>query len=143
MELEAAAAGVPSQSVPATAVGALVSPGSSRAYPILGQVISFLEDDVLRLSAAVERPGREQTADAAIKRDVKRWYDEFGRKRAPSGQYGDTALFSQLRMSAHGFFEMASRLSILPSVHGGRVLPRRGKRGQSPSPVSQSARPWR
>ena len=122
MELEAAAAGVPSQSVPAAAVGALVSPGSSRAYPILGQVISFLEDDVLRLSAAVEGPGREQTAEAAIKRDVKRWYDEFGWKRTQNGQYGDTALFSQLGNSAHGFYEMASHLSILHRFMGGEFL---------------------
>jgi len=44
------------------------------------------------------------------------------RKRTQTGQYGDTALFSQPGNTAHGFYEMASHLSILHRFMGGEFF---------------------
>lgn len=107
--------------IPEAATGAMVSTAAARAYPIIGQVISFLDDDVLEFSSAPAAALIESPA-AAIMSEVKRWYDEFGWKRTSTGEYGDTALFSQQGQTAHGFYEMSSHLSLLDRFRGGDLF---------------------
>jgi hypothetical protein len=77
----------------------------------------------LRLSK--DRP-REQTEretdDASIQQSVKQWYDNFGWVRNESGNYNDTALFSQQSLTPHGAYELASHMSLLPRLSGGEFV---------------------
>jgi hypothetical protein len=110
-------------SIPEGLVGALVAEGSSVAYPILGPVVDFLEQDALALSGAPENlPEIEDSPSAAIKNSVKAWYDLFGWQKGADGRYGDTALFSQTDRSAHAFYEMDSHLQFLDCLPGGTFL---------------------
>ncbi len=109
--------------IPSGTIGALVSTASSKAYPIIGPVISFLEHDTLRLSKNANTLLTPDSSPAAsIKLGVKKWYDEFGWKQTEAGLYGDTVLFSQVGHSAHGFYEMHSHLSLLECFLGGEFL---------------------
>jgi len=104
-------------------VGALVAEGSPVAYPIIGPIVDFLEQDALYLSDAPESlPRNEDSPSAAIKNDVKAWYDRFGWKKGADGRYGDTALFSQVERTAHAFYEMDSHLQFLDCLPGGTFL---------------------
>jgi SAM-dependent methyltransferase/uncharacterized protein YbaR (Trm112 family) len=101
-------------------IGALVSTVSFRAYPIIDQVVSFLDQDTLRLAGNADSPVKpEPSASESIKLGVKKWYDEFGWKQTDAGLYGDTSLFSQIDQSAHAFYEMSSHLSLLGRFKGG------------------------
>ena len=109
--------------IPDSTIGALVSNATSQAYPIIGNVISFLEQDTLRLSSntsAVRDSDPESLGE--IKQEVKQWYDEFGWKKNKAGLYGDTAHFSQLGNTAHGYYEMSSHLSFLDRFVGGEFF---------------------
>jgi SAM-dependent methyltransferase len=109
--------------IPEGTIGALVAEGSPVAYPILGPIVDFLEQDALHLPGARENPPRiEDSPSAAIKNSVKAWYDLFGWKKGADGRYGDTALFSQTDRSAHAFYEMDSHLQFLDCLPGGRFL---------------------
>jgi uncharacterized protein YbaR (Trm112 family) len=122
-ELYRSVAATGSSRIPDGTIGALVSTASSHAYPIIGQVISFLEQDILRLSANVDSlPISESSSVTLLKLEVKKWYDEFGWKQIETGQYGDTSLFSQVGHSAHGFYEMISHLSLLDRFVGGEFF---------------------
>jgi hypothetical protein len=55
----------------------MVSVESSRAYPIIGQVVSFLDQDTLDLRTGVSRYV-SQSPTKLTKLEVKKWYDEFG-----------------------------------------------------------------
>lgn len=104
-------------------IGAFVSTTSFRAYPIIGQIVSFLEQDTLRLSGNVASSIEPKPSpSASIKLGVKKWYDEFGWKQNEAGLYGDTSLFSQVGQSAHGFYEMSSHLSVLDRFMGGEYF---------------------
>ncbi len=109
--------------IPEGMVGALVAEGSPVAYPILGPIVDFLEQDALHVSGAPENlPRIEDSPSAAIKNDVKAWYDLFGWKKGENGMYGDTALFSQVDRTAHAFYEMDSHLQFLDCLPGGTFL---------------------
>jgi SAM-dependent methyltransferase len=110
-------------SIPEGMVGALVADGSPVAYPIIGPIVDFLEQDALHPSGAPESlPTIENSPSAAIKNDVKAWYDLFGWKKGADGLYGDTALFSQTDHTAHAFYEMDSHLQFLDCLPGGTFL---------------------
>ena len=100
--------------IPEGTVGAFVSESSQTAYPIVGRIVDFLEQDSLRLSndQPSERTGLE-AENASIQQSVKQWYDDFGWKRNESGTYNDSALFSQPSLTAHGVYELASHVSVL------------------------------
>ena len=122
-ELQSSIFATDTSRIPDGTIGAMVSTASSRAYPIIGQVISFLEQDVLRISANAESTDKSELLSLApIKLEVKKWYDEFGWKETEAGQYGDTALFSQVGISAHGFYEMISHLSFLDRLMVGEFF---------------------
>lgn len=122
-ELETYIVSAQRSSIPNGTIGAMVSTVSSNAYPIIGQVISFLEQDTLRLSANADSLLiSEPSPVASIKLDVKKWYDDFGWKQTGAGPYGDTSLFSQVGNSAHGFYEMNSHLSFLDRFMGGEFF---------------------
>ena len=106
--------------VPEGAVGAFVSESSQTAYPIVGRIVCFLDQDSLRLWPS-ERTGRE-AENSSIQQSVKRWYDDFGWIRNEAGIYNDTALFSQQSVTAHGAYEVASHLSLLDRLSGGDFL---------------------
>jgi ubiquinone/menaquinone biosynthesis C-methylase UbiE len=106
--------------IPAGTIGAFVSESSQTAYPIVGQIVDFLEQDSLRLSRdrPSERTGRE-AENASIQQSVKQWYDDFGWLRNESGIYNDTVLFSQRSLTPHGAYELASHISLLDKLSGG------------------------
>jgi SAM-dependent methyltransferase/uncharacterized protein YbaR (Trm112 family) len=109
--------------VPDGSTGALVSEPSLTAYPIVGRIVDFLGQDSLRLSK--DGDGRGIGVDAqsdSIRQSVKCWYDEFGWQRNPSGIYNDTAMFSQVTLTAHGFYELSSHLSLLNRLSGGEFV---------------------
>ncbi len=109
--------------IPEGMVGALVAEGSPVAYPIVGPIVDFLEQDALCLSDGPESlPRIENSLSAVIKNDVKTWYDLFGWKKGENGMYGDTALFSQRDRTAHAFYEMDSHLQFLDCFPGGTFL---------------------
>ncbi|MGH9434223.1 MAG: hypothetical protein ACRD3T_22060, partial [Terriglobia bacterium] len=59
-------------------IGAVSSKVSGNAYPIFGSVVSFLKEDTLKLSiSSATGPVPEPLPDSSIKRQVKKWYDEF------------------------------------------------------------------
>src|SRR5712692_2287551 len=88
--------------VPEGTVGAFVSESSLTAYPIVGRIADFLEQDSLLLSKdrRSKRTGLDAESDS-IQQSVKQWYDEFGWQRNETGMYKDTELFSQLSLTAH------------------------------------------
>jgi ubiquinone/menaquinone biosynthesis C-methylase UbiE/uncharacterized protein YbaR (Trm112 family) len=103
--------------------GAFVSESSQIAYPIVGRIACFLEQNSLRLATnpPLECDGRD--ADLSIQQGVKRWYDEFGWLRNETGLYNDTTLFSQGSVkTAHGIYELASHVSLLDRLSGGDFL---------------------
>lgn len=109
--------------LPRDTEGAFVSWSTGRAYPVAGRIARFLVEDALALEGFNDL--RVEPADpvaSAIKRGVRRWYDEFGWKRDATGNYNDTALFSQLGRTPYGFYEAASHLSILDRFLEGGVL---------------------
>jgi ubiquinone/menaquinone biosynthesis C-methylase UbiE/uncharacterized protein YbaR (Trm112 family) len=106
--------------IPEETVGAFVSESLQTAYPIVGGIVDFLEQDSLRLSR--DRPAQSAEIDAqtaSIQQSVKQWYDEFGWQRDESGIYNDTVLFSQRSMTAHGAYELASHVSLFDRLSGG------------------------
>jgi ubiquinone/menaquinone biosynthesis C-methylase UbiE/uncharacterized protein YbaR (Trm112 family) len=109
--------------VPAGALGAFVSELAAVAYPIVGGIVSFLEQDALRLGEADSAPPHpvEPQADV-IKQSVKEWYDDFGWKKNTNGKYNDTALFSQVNLLGHGLYEAMSHLSLVGRLSGGEFM---------------------
>lgn len=106
--------------IPEGTIGAFVSESSQTAYPIVGRIVDFLEQDSLRLSK--DRPAERTELDAenaSIQQSVKQWYDEFRWLRNESGIYNDTVLFSQQSLTAHGAYELASHVSLLDRLSGG------------------------
>ncbi|MGH9432962.1 MAG: class I SAM-dependent methyltransferase, partial [Terriglobia bacterium] len=80
------------------------------------------KQDALKLSLNRRTdPIPELSPDSSIKRQVKKWYDEFGWKLT-DGLYGDTAFFSQVGRSGHGFYEMISHLSFLDRFQAGEFF---------------------
>jgi SAM-dependent methyltransferase/uncharacterized protein YbaR (Trm112 family) len=108
--------------VPEGTTGALVSEASFTAYPIVGRIVDFLEQDSLRLSKDGDRRVRIDGENDSIQQSVQRWYDEFGWQRNESGIYNDTAMFSQVSLTAHGFYELSSHLSLLNRLSGGKFV---------------------
>ncbi len=109
--------------VPPGTVGAFVSESRSKAYPILGRIASFLESDAISLTGEESSHASFLDADGAdVKQSVKKWYDEYGWKRSQSGQYYDTALFSQRAPTGHGLYEMSSHLAIVDRLAGGEFV---------------------
>jgi ubiquinone/menaquinone biosynthesis C-methylase UbiE/uncharacterized protein YbaR (Trm112 family) len=109
--------------VPEDMTGAFVSEVSKIAYPIIGRIACFLEQNLLRLAEnpRVECDGRDEES-VSVRQSVKRWYDEFGWLRNESGRYNDTTLFSQGSITAHGVYELASHVSLLDRFPGGDFL---------------------
>lgn len=109
--------------VPEATIGAFVSESSSLAYPIVGRIVDFLEQDALRISKdGTERIADPDAQDGSVLESVKRWYDEFGWQRNANGLYNDTALFSQVSLTAHAFYELSSHLSLLNRLSGGDLV---------------------
>ena len=108
--------------IPEGTSGAFVSEASHTAYAIVGRIIDFLEQDSLRLSEDGHRPTGVHEQNDSILRSVKSWYDEFGWQRNESGMYNDTAIFSQAALTAHGFYELSSHLSLLDRLYGGEFV---------------------
>jgi SAM-dependent methyltransferase/uncharacterized protein YbaR (Trm112 family) len=108
--------------VPDGTTAAFVSENSLTAYPIIGRIVDFLDQDCLRLSE--DHGGNIPVAadDGSILRSVKRWYDEFGWQLNDRGIYNDTAMFSQLSSTAHGFYELSSHLELLNRLPGGKFI---------------------
>ena len=109
--------------VPEGTIGAFLSESAQTAYPIVGGIVCFLEQDSLRLSRerGSELTGRE-AENSSIRQSVKHWYDDFGWRRNESGVYNDSALFSQQSSTAHGAYEVASHLSLLDRLSGGEFI---------------------
>ena len=109
--------------VPKDITGAFVSESSQIAYPIVGRIACFLEQNSLRLATnpSLERDGRD-AENLSIQQSVKRWYDEFGWLCNKSGLYNDTTLFSQASDTAYGIYELASHVSLLDRLSGGDFL---------------------
>jgi len=109
--------------VPAETTAAFVSESVALAYPVIGQIISFLEQDALHLRNAettARMPADPEAAD--VKESVKGWYDSFGWKKNEQGLYNDTALFSQCKPAGHGLYELESHLSLLSRLAGGAFV---------------------
>ena len=109
--------------VPEGTVGAFVSESSLIAYPIVGRIVDFLEQDSLLLSKGrrSENVGVDFETDS-IQLSVKQWYDNFGWQRNEAGIYNDTALFSQMSPTAHALYELASHVSLLDRLSGGDFI---------------------
>jgi SAM-dependent methyltransferase len=109
--------------VPEDMTGAFVSESSQIAYPIVGRIACFLEQNSLRLATnpSLECDGRD-AENLSIQQSVKRWYDEFGWLCNESGLYNDTTLFSQASDTACGIYELASHISLLDRLSGGDFL---------------------
>jgi ubiquinone/menaquinone biosynthesis C-methylase UbiE/uncharacterized protein YbaR (Trm112 family) len=106
--------------VPEGTIGAFLSESAQTAYPIVGGIVCFLEQDSLRLSRDRESDLTGREADnSSIRQSVKQWYDDFGWRRNETGVYNDTALFSQQSNTAHGAYEVASHLSLVDRLSGG------------------------
>jgi len=109
--------------IPKGTVGAFVSESAQTAYPIVGRIVDFLEQDSLQLSNERRNERTEgQQEELSIQESVKQWYDDFGWLRNDSGIYNDTALFSQNRLTAHGAYELASHVSLLNRLSGGEFV---------------------
>jgi SAM-dependent methyltransferase/uncharacterized protein YbaR (Trm112 family) len=109
--------------VPEDMTGAFVSESSQIAYPIVGRIACFLEQNSLRLATnpSLECDGRD-AENLSIQESVKRWYDEFGWLCNKSGLYNDTTLFSQASDTAYGIYELASHVSLLDRLSGRNFL---------------------
>ena len=109
--------------VPKGTTGAFVSETSSVAYPVVGRILDFLEQDSLQMSPGL-RDGHVEVdrQTESILQSVKRWYDDFGWQRNAGGIYNDTAMFSQASLTAHGFYELSSHLSLLSRLSGGEFV---------------------
>lgn len=108
--------------VPDGTTAAFVSESSLTAYPIIGRIVDFLDQDSLRLSKENGEKIHLDAADASVLHSVKRWYDDFGWQRNEGGIYNDTAMFSQLSSKAHGFYELSSHLELLNRLPGGKFI---------------------
>lgn len=108
--------------VPDGTTAALVSESSLTAYPIIGRIVDFLDQDSLRLSKENGEKTRVDAADGSVLHSVKRWYDEFGWQVNDRGVYNDTAMFSQASLTAHGFYELSSHLTLLNRLPGGKFI---------------------
>lgn len=110
--------------IPESTIGAMVSKDAAVAFPIIGNIVSFLIEDTLRLSQKyfAAREDLETSINYSIKKSVKEWYDNFGWRRNPDEQYGDTSTFSQVGQSAHGYYEMDSHLQFIHHLMGGVFL---------------------
>lgn len=108
--------------VPDGTTAAFVSESSLTAYPIIGRIVDFLDQDSLRLSKENGEKIPVGAADGSVLHSVKRWYDDFGWQRNEGGIYNDTAMFSQLSSKAHGFYELSSHLELLNRLPGGKFI---------------------
>ena len=110
--------------VPKDITGAFVSESSQIAYPIVGRIACFLEQNSLRLATNPSLKCDRRDADnLSIQQSVKQWYDEFGWLCNETGLYNDTTLFSQGSVkTAHGIYELASHVSLLDRLSGGDFL---------------------
>jgi ubiquinone/menaquinone biosynthesis C-methylase UbiE/uncharacterized protein YbaR (Trm112 family) len=110
--------------VPKDITGAFVSESSQIAYPIIGRIACFLEQNSLRLATNPSLECDRRDADnLSIQQSVKQWYNEFGWLRNETGLYNDTTLFSQGSVkTAHGIYELASHVSLLDRLSGGDFL---------------------
>jgi uncharacterized protein YbaR (Trm112 family) len=106
--------------LPEGMIGAFVSESSLKAYPIIGGIVDFLDQDALSLSKeqALSTQG-SFTGDTAVKQRVKDWYDQFGWKRHESGLYNDTRLFSQDKPVGFGLYELLSHVSVVEQLSEG------------------------
>ena len=74
--------------IPDGTIAVMVSTAAGCAYPIIGQIISFLEQDTLKISAdALQKSIPASLEPKLIQLDVKKWYDEFGWEKNETGQY--------------------------------------------------------
>jgi SAM-dependent methyltransferase/uncharacterized protein YbaR (Trm112 family) len=105
--------------VPEGTVGAFVSEPLLTAYPIVGRIVDFLEQDSLPLSEVRNKWTVLDAESESVMQSVKHWYDEFGWQRNEAGTYNDTAVFSQRSLTAHGLYELSSHLSLLDRLTGG------------------------
>lgn len=109
--------------LPKGAIGAFMSEGHRRAYPVTDTVANFLEQNSIAIqSDSIATVGAPTVLGDDIKQSVKAWYDQFGWKKNDSGTYNDTALFSQNIPEGHGFYELMSHLSILDRLAGGEFI---------------------
>ncbi len=108
--------------VPDGTTAAFVSGSSLTAYPIIGRIVDFLDQDSLRLSNDANENLGKDAHRTSILQSVKRWYDEFGWQSNERGVYNDTATFSQVASTAHGFYELSSHLSLLDRLAGGKYI---------------------
>ena len=108
--------------VPDGTVGAFVSESSLTAYPIVGNIADFLEQDSLALSKEGSRKRSIDSEAASIQQSVQKWYDEFGWRRNARGMYNDTALFSQTALTGCGIYELSSHLAFLDRLSSGEFL---------------------
>ena len=112
-----------SKRIPLGTVGAFVSESALLAYPIIGYIVNFLEQDTLKLSGIQDTTIKSIDSEASeIKQSVKKWYDEFGWKQNMAGTYNDVALFSQVGETGYRLYEILSHLSLIDRFLGGEFL---------------------
>jgi len=111
--------------------GAFASERKQIAFPIIGGIVHFLDDDVLSLSATApvaaarndaEAAGSEPTEADSVKASVRQFYDDFGWQRNEFGIYNDTWINSQSHLTAHGAYELMSHLALVSNVASGEFL---------------------
>jgi ubiquinone/menaquinone biosynthesis C-methylase UbiE/uncharacterized protein YbaR (Trm112 family) len=114
--------------IPGGTIGAFISDAANRAYPLTERVASFLEQDSLKMrtpTPQTAQTGASVTADVSVieaKRSVKDWYDRYGWAKSKTGQYKDSALFSQNEPVGYGLYEMTSHLAIMDRLAGGEFV---------------------
>jgi len=107
--------------VQADTIGAFVSEAAGLAFPIVGRIADFLEQDALRLADGPAPPAPHR-ADDAVKQHVKAWYDEFGWKRNEQGLYNDSVVFAESGLKGNGLYTFLSHLVLLERLTGGEFL---------------------
>jgi SAM-dependent methyltransferase/uncharacterized protein YbaR (Trm112 family) len=112
-----------SKRIPLGTVGAFISESALLAYPIIGDIVDFLEQDTLKLSE-IQSPTINSLGSQSlkVKQSVKKWYDEFGWKKNATGIYNDVVLFSQVGDTGYRLYEILSHLSLIDRFLGGEFL---------------------
>jgi len=111
--------------IPNGTIGAFISDGTQRAYPLTEAVANFLEQGSLRVRTASSRTASSilpANPGDDVKQSVKEWYERYGWQTNEQGFYKDTASFSQATPTGHGLYELMSHLSILDRFSGGEFV---------------------